>query len=242
MSEEGQRLAALRYFLRCYREMEPRILEELRALLSTPLPKNQDELHPLNPAAVPKTLGELAIRYHLGLRAPDGGVNIEVADEFLLTLLVWQEFPDAPNLWHFEIPGGERADPLRVAAPPRPYPFHFKADGWNPETESLKEAKVRLQEQFQAALEVGLRFWQYAETARSEARHFEKSTSPAKLRHLQWLAEKQATGLTNEGLAENHSCTPEAVSSGLLEAADLIGLTRKTIRRVPAGRKKSRQK
>lgn len=216
MAKEGQRRAALRYFLRCYREMRPKFLEELRAV-----------------PPVPDTalfLWDLAARHHLPW-------TIVVANEFMRTLLMWQAFPDVPNLWHFEVAEGEWANPLRPAAPLRPYPFHFKADGWNPETETLKGAKTRLREQFQAALEEQSRFWQVTETARSELRRFEESTSLTTLRrNLKCLAEKQANPqFSQQKLADRFGVTRHALRLGLFEAADLIGLPREEVRNARAG-------
>jgi hypothetical protein len=218
MEEEGQRLAAIRYFLRCYRERQPKLLEELRAL-------------PLVSGTAPQFLWDLATRYYLPR-------TISVANEFMRTFRMWQTFPHVGNLWHFELPEGEWANPLRLA-PAKPYPFDFKAEGWNPENENPKQAQTRLRREFQDSLRKHALFWEQAEIARAELRRFEKAARFRKLRqYLKCLAEKQADPRhsSNKQLARRLRLSKDAVRLGLFQAADLIELPKDEIRKAQPGR------
>ncbi len=226
MADEGLKRGALRYFLRCFREVEPRFLAELREILSEPL-----FLGSLQVVA----LRRLSDRYHLPPTAA-------VANECMKTLLMWQAFPDLPNVWHFERPEGALADPMRPAmTASTPYPFVFVAEGWNPETETLGAARTRLHQQFNAALRNQGTFWKSAEIDQTELRLFVDSPTLEKLRrNLKCLAEKQASGrLSYPQLAKSLDLTREAVRVGLSEAAAHIGLSQ--VRSAPPGAPKGQR-
>jgi hypothetical protein len=227
MADEGLKRGALRYFLRCFRKVEPRFLAELRAIFAeTQFPAFQMVAALLN----------LTDRYHLS-------PTIDVVNECLKTRLMWQAFPSLPNVWHFELPEGALTDPMRLAkSASTPYPFVFVAEGWNPETETLGAARTRLRRQFNATLKDQATFWKSAEIDQTELRLFEDSPTLEKLRrNLEWLAEKQASDkLSYPQLAKRLRLTKEAVRVGLSAAADIIGLPE--IRSAPAGAPKGRRR
>jgi hypothetical protein len=229
MSKEAFQRGALRFFLQCFRRIEPHFLPELREILS----------EPLSPGLQSVALRSLSDRYHL---PPTAAVVIEC----IKTHLMWLALPSLPNVWHFELPEGALTDPFRSAKiAGRPYPFVFVAEGWNPNTETLDSAKKRLRRQFKAAVTAKAdkaTFWKSAEIDHLELRLFEESPSLEKLRrNLECLAEKQTSPkLTIQQLAKRFSLTKEAVRVGLSEAADLIGLPK--IRSAPAGAPKGQRR
>src|SRR5262245_19455366 len=89
MSEEARKRGALRYFLRCFRQVQPNLLAELRKILSEPLPIHRRI----------ESLLSLIDRYDIP-KSP------AVIMECLKTLLMWQAFPTLPDVWHFEVPEG----------------------------------------------------------------------------------------------------------------------------------------
>jgi hypothetical protein len=221
ISEEARRRGALRFFLRCFTEREPGFLADLQEILSEPL------THALQAGR----LWDLSNRYHLPATA-------DVATECVKTLLMWQAFPELLNSWHFERPEGAIADPLATIEPGgRPHPFVFVADGWNPETETLDEAKKRLRQQFNVALKDKSTFWKSAPIDQLELRLFEESPYLETLRrNLQCLAEKQVNpAISQQKLADLNGVTRDALRLGLFEAADLIQLPRERIRKARPG-------
>lgn len=168
--------------------------------------------------------------------------TITVANEMMLTLMMWQAFSHVPNLWHFELPEGAAANPFSPVAPSRPYPFVFAEDGWNPEVETYAQSKKRLRKQFQATLKKQSLLWEQAEMARSELRTIETFASAEQLTYLRCLAEKQATPNLSFGrLATDLGLEKETVRRAVGDAADMIELPRGKIRKAKPGRPSHRK-
>ena len=212
--------ASLRYFLACYRRFRPAVLRSLYVLW-------RDHCACTAPGTVPPFQLEASVcsRWATEFRLPDTPSLVGALFETFVFFGVPRDAPPERLRWGFE----QASEPLYL---PRDFglrqsDFVLRIPGWNPEVESIEDARKRAQTAFTQRLSDRLALWRLQEACLQAVgpHRLALAQTTTLRRNLCWLALYQAkSGVSMAQLARKRTVSVDAVRKALHQAATLVGL------------------